>query len=96
MSNSLDDTIKKYCDDLMQIYKNKTELKCDSSNLNDDSSNSNETPSTEPFADLNENNLNNQNQNKNKNKANLKANQQNLMNKNAKTYPWPNSDKNNN
>lgn len=87
MSNSLDDTIKKYCDDLMQIYKNKTELKCDSSNLN-------KAPSTEPFADLNENNLNNQNQNKNK--ANLKANQQNLMNKNAKTYPWPNSDKNNN
>ena len=96
MSNSLDDTIKKYCDDLMQIYKNKTELKCDSSNLNDDSSNLNEAPSTEPFADLNENNLNNQNKNKNQNKANLKANQQNLMNKNAKTYPWPNSDKNNN
>lgn len=94
MSNSLDDTIKKYCDDLMQIYKNKTELKCDSSVLTDDSSNLNEAPSTEPFADLNENNLNNQNQNKNK--ANLKANQQNLMNKNAKTYTWPNSDKNNN
>ena len=83
MSNSLDDTIKKYCDDLMQIYKNKTELKCDSSNLN-------EAPSTEPFADLNENNLNNQNKNKNK------ANQQNFANKNTKTYPWPNSDKNNN
>lgn len=90
MSNSLDDTIKKYCDDLMQIYKNKTELKCDSSNLNDDSSNLNKAKSTEPFADLNKNNLNNQNKNKNK------ANQQNLMNKNAKTYPWPNSDKNNN
>lgn len=92
MSNSLDDTIKKYCDDLMQIYKNKTELKCDASNLNNDSSNLNKAPSTEPFADLNENNLNNQNQNKNKNKAN----QQNFANKNTKTYPCPNSDKNNN
>ena len=83
MSNSLEDTIKKYCDDLMKIYKNKPELKCDSSNLN-------EAQSNEPFADLNENNLNNQNKNKNK------ANQQNFANKNTKTYPWPNSDKNNN
>ena len=89
MSNSLEDTIKKYCDDLMKIYKNKPELKCDSSNLN-------EAQSNEPFADLDENNLNNQNQNQNKNKANLKANQQNFINKNDKTYPWPNSDKNNN